>query len=83
MSSRAVAPLPHRQRIPMPAIHNVVQQVAARFQPEKVILFGSYVYGHPQPESDVDLLVIMRTPSSRRSRPSGFARRSSTILGWT
>jgi hypothetical protein len=29
MSSRAVAPLPHRRRIPMPAIHNVVQQVAA------------------------------------------------------
>jgi predicted nucleotidyltransferase len=62
MSSRAVAPLPHRRRIPMPAIHNVVQQVAAHFQPEKVILFGSYAYGHPQPESDVDLLVIMRTP---------------------
>jgi uncharacterized protein len=62
MSSRAVAPLPHRRRIPMPAIHSVVQQVAAYFQPEKVILFGSYAYGHPQPESDVDLLVIMRTP---------------------
>ena len=62
MSSRAVAPLPHRRRIPMPAIHNVVQQVAAHFQPEKVILFGSYAYGHPQPESDVDLLVIMHTP---------------------
>jgi predicted nucleotidyltransferase len=46
----------------MPAIHNVVQQVAAHFQPEKVILFGSYAYGHPQPESDVDLLVIMHTP---------------------
>jgi predicted nucleotidyltransferase len=46
----------------MPAIHNVVQQVAAHFQPEKVILFGSYAYGHSQPESDVDLLVIMRTP---------------------
>jgi uncharacterized protein len=62
MSSRAVAPVPHCRRIPMPAIHNVVQQVAVHFQPEKVILFGSYAYGHPQPESDVDLLVIMRTP---------------------
>ena len=46
----------------MPAIHNVVQQVAAHVQPETVILFGSYAYGHPQPESDVDLLVIMHTP---------------------
>jgi len=25
----------------MPAIHNVVRQVAAHFQPEKMILFGS------------------------------------------
>ena len=39
MSSRAVAPLPHRRRIPMPAIHNVVQQVAAHFQPEKARCF--------------------------------------------
>jgi len=53
MSSRAVAPLPHRRRIPMPAICNVVQQVTAHFQPEKVILFGSYAYGHPLLESRV------------------------------
>ena len=47
MSSRAVAPLPHRRRIPMTAIHSVVQQVAAHFRLEKVILFGSYAHGHP------------------------------------
>ena len=45
----------------MPAIRAVVQQVAERFQPEKVILFGSYAYGSPTSESDVDLLVIMRS----------------------
>jgi uncharacterized protein len=61
MSSLKVTPLPRRRRIPMPAIRAVVQQVAERFQPEKVILFGSYAYGSPTPESDVDLLVIMRT----------------------
>ena len=27
-------------------------------QPEKVILFGSYAYGEPHEESDVDLLVV-------------------------
>jgi uncharacterized protein len=62
MSSPNVSPFPHRRRIPMPAIRAVVQQVAERYQPEKVILFGSYAYGSPTPESDVDLLVIMRTP---------------------
>jgi len=28
-------------------------------QPGKIILFGSYAYGQPTPESDVDLLVVM------------------------
>ena len=36
---------------------------------ESVILFGSYAYGHPKPESDVDLPVIMDTPwRSRQQR---------------
>ena len=29
------------------------------FDPERVILFGSYAHGIPRPESDVDLLVVM------------------------
>jgi predicted nucleotidyltransferase len=33
--------------------------VAERFDPEKIILFGSYGYGEPHEDSDVDLLVIM------------------------
>jgi uncharacterized protein len=34
------------------------EEVARRFRPLKVILFGSYAYGNPTPDSDVDLLVI-------------------------
>ena len=30
-----------------------------RFQPWKIVLFGSYAYGQPTTDSDVDLLVIM------------------------
>jgi predicted nucleotidyltransferase len=33
--------------------------VAECFHPDKIILFGSYAYGKPHAESDVDLLVIM------------------------
>jgi predicted nucleotidyltransferase len=33
--------------------------VAERFRPDKVILFGSYAYGTPHRDSDVDLLVVM------------------------
>lgn len=40
-------------------IQNIVQQIAAKFNPLKVVLFGSYAYGNPREDSDVDLLVIM------------------------
>jgi predicted nucleotidyltransferase len=43
-------------------ITDVVAQIAERFHPQQVILFGSYAYGTPTPDSDVDLLVVMETP---------------------
>ena len=33
--------------------------IAQEFKPDKIILFGSYAYGNPQDDSDVDLLVIL------------------------
>src|SRR5436309_6864452 len=45
--------------IPMSAIKRFARQIAERFHPEKIILFGSYAYGTPHNESDVDLMVIM------------------------
>ncbi len=35
------------------------REIAERFHPKKIILFGSYAYGTPHADSDVDLLVIM------------------------
>lgn len=35
------------------------QAIAHEFKPQKIILFGSYAYGNPNDESDVDLLVIL------------------------
>src|SRR5438445_3237035 len=45
--------------IPLSAIRRFARRIAERFHPEKIILFGSYAYGTPHEESDVDLLVIM------------------------
>ncbi|SRR6266852_5364 len=45
--------------VPMRLIRRFARQVAERFQPEKIILFGSYAYGTPHADSDVDILVIM------------------------
>ncbi len=57
-----VLPVNRRTHIPREAIDYVVQQIAEKFQPVKIILFGSYAYGEPRPESDVDLLVIIDSP---------------------
>lgn len=45
-----------------------VKKIAAALKPEKIILFGSYAYGNPTPDSDVDLLVIMETEESIKDR---------------
>jgi predicted nucleotidyltransferase len=42
-------------------IRAVARQIAERFHPRKVILFGSHAWGRPSPDSDADLLVIMDT----------------------
>ena len=42
-------------------IQKFVQQLVLKFNPEKIILFGSFAYGRPSKSSDVDLLVIMKT----------------------
>ena len=47
--------------VPLSAIQRLARQIAERFQPDKIILFGSYAYGTPTPDSDVDLLVVMPT----------------------
>jgi predicted nucleotidyltransferase len=62
------------RHISLHAIRAVAQRIADRFQPEKIILFGSYAYGQPKPESDVDLLVIMDTPLRSRQQRLEISR---------
>jgi predicted nucleotidyltransferase len=62
MSAVTVPSIINRRRIPKKAIDDVIRQIAEKFEPEKIILFGSYARGNPRPESDVDLLVVMDTP---------------------
>lgn len=50
--------------VSMPNIQRYCDAIAAAFQPERIILFGSHAYGAPEAESDVDVLVVM--PTSKR-----------------
>jgi predicted nucleotidyltransferase len=43
----------------MRVIRRFAREVAECFDPEKIILFGSYAYGTPDEGSDVDVLVVM------------------------
>ena len=47
-------------------VAEMVRRIVERFRPEKVILFGSRARGAASPESDVDLLVVMRPRTTRR-----------------
>ncbi len=52
------------------AIERLIREV----NPEKIILFGSYAYGNPTPDSDVDLLVVVRSDEPYRQRYLRVAR---------
>ncbi len=55
-----VPPIRYRPpNIPMSAIRRLARRIAGRFRPDKIVLFGSYAYGRPHQDSDVDLLVVM------------------------
>jgi len=45
-----------------------VEKIVAALQPHKIVLFGSYAYGNPTPDSDVDLLIVWDTDKPRRER---------------
>ena len=51
-----------------------VKKIVEALKPDKIILFGSYAYGNPTPDSDVDLLVIMKTEASQKDRYLAVSR---------
>ena len=57
------------------SIRRYCKAIAQEFKPRKIILFGSYAYGTPTEDSDVDVMVIMRRKRSFRERPSLEIRR--------
>jgi predicted nucleotidyltransferase len=63
MTCRKPSPEPTRwyrgADVPMSVIRRFARQVAERFKPEKIILFGSHAYGTPHADSDVDILIVM------------------------
>ncbi len=60
-----IAPASQDRRTPKDIqanVDDVVRQIVDRFQPSRIILFGSHASGEPHTASDIDVLVIMETP---------------------
>lgn len=49
-------------------ILEIVEKIKKGYAPEKIILFGSYAYGKPTSDSDVDLLIIKKTRARKLKR---------------
>ena len=46
-------------------LEEVTKRLVATYHPEKIYLFGSYAWGTPDDESDLDLLVIVRESNEK------------------
>ena len=49
-------------------IKEMVRRIVERFNPEKIVLFGSHAREDAGPDSDADILVIMPVKDSRRKK---------------
>lgn len=49
-------------------IQEIVHKIATQFQPEKIILFGSYAWGEPNEWSDIDLFIVKDAAERRIDR---------------
>jgi predicted nucleotidyltransferase len=62
-------------------VHRIADQlrpylevIIQRFHPHQIVLFGSYAYGHPSPDSDVDLLIVKAIDKSPVSDATSIRR---------
>jgi len=57
-----------KKRIVTHNIQKMVRRLVDRFDPDRIILFGSHARGTAGPDSDVDLLVILPVTGSKRAK---------------
>ncbi len=59
-------------------IKNIIDQIVIGYDPEQIILFGSYAAGAPKINSDIDLVVIKDTRERFIDRLKKMAQITST-----
>ena len=51
-----------------PEIKKITKKIVQEYNPEKIILFGSYAWGNPDDDSDLDLFIIKKSNKRRIDR---------------
>lgn len=85
MSNRTTTPLEDaiRSRIPSTPlgvdrhadrIAEIAAKIAAQFRPDRIVLFGSRAVGTADCDSDIDLMVILRSPGHPLDRAVAIAQ---------
>jgi len=46
----------------------IVEKLKSEYEPLRIILFGSYAYGNPVEDSDIDILILKNTNERRVDR---------------
>ena len=49
-------------------VSEIVEKLKREYKPLRIILFGSYAYGNPTEDSDIDLLILKNTDERRVDR---------------
>ncbi|MCK0509194.1 nucleotidyltransferase domain-containing protein [Aromatoleum anaerobium] len=60
-------------------LKEISRRITAQLHPDKIILFGSYAWGNPSDDSDLDLLVVV--PDSAESAHARAARVHRALRG--
>ena len=68
------------EKVDKSLIDDIKSRIVEVVDPEKIILFGSYAYGKPSKDSDLDILVIMKSDLPRYKRSVPIYRALAGIL---
>ncbi|MFQ5870258.1 MAG: nucleotidyltransferase domain-containing protein [Candidatus Zixiibacteriota bacterium] len=50
------------------AIERIVKRLITNYRPDRIILYGSFAYGKPSEDSDIDMLIIKNSKKRRLDR---------------
>jgi predicted nucleotidyltransferase len=67
-------PIPLQAILSPATIQQIADRIADRFNPEQIILFGSYARGETHNHSDLDLLIVMETLAPRGQRSASIIK---------